>query len=177
MRSLRPFIAGYLILCLALAGMVGLSPVLHQLIEHGGRGPLHTHYGVKEITVTDLPVGDIVCLNEHERAALHGEEPVRALRTHQTFKLPTAQVARLLHALADWFGGTESSPDKNGSQHEHHSLAQLLASGLVDQPLDAPLILHFSAPFTFRFFRTDALILDAGWDAQTAGRAPPVSLS
>ena len=35
------FIAACLALSIGFAGMVGLSPALHQLVEHGGAGVAH----------------------------------------------------------------------------------------------------------------------------------------
>ena len=43
MKPWRQILAAYVALCVAFAGAVGLSPVLHRWVEHGGEGPAHVH--------------------------------------------------------------------------------------------------------------------------------------
>ncbi len=42
-KNSQRLISWYLVLCLASAGAIGISPILHQWVEHGGRGTAHTH--------------------------------------------------------------------------------------------------------------------------------------
>lgn len=45
MRHPGQIISGYVALCLALAGLAGVSPWLHVRLEHGGQAELHSHRG------------------------------------------------------------------------------------------------------------------------------------
>jgi len=174
MRSLRPLIAGYLVLCLAFASAVGLSPFLHQLIEHGGHGEWHTHAGTEK--TIGLIVGSVP--PEWQTAApLSGESKQRVVltRNHRPFKLPVAQFARLVNSVANGLGGAEQPLNPDG--HEHHSLAQLLASGLLDQHIETPVLAHFVPSGSYLLLSPDELLLASIWNAQTPDRGPPVCVS
>lgn len=45
MHRFGQIISGYVALCLALAGLAGVSPWLHVRVEHGGQAALHSHRG------------------------------------------------------------------------------------------------------------------------------------
>lgn len=191
MQLRRQIASGYLALCLAFAGLVGISPNLHRLIEHGGDGPTHAHQGVG--TAAHRPQ-----VHSHDHSHPHPHEPGRAedneletgtkgpsgffVSKHRSFSLP---LARLWHGLVHFFEHSGSNPheapdsapsnDKPG--HEHHSLARLLAAGLLEQNLDVPVL-----AFDFVLCRSslptpEAVILERRFDAQAAGRAPPLRWS
>lgn len=101
---------------------------------------------------------------------------------HESFTLPTIQICRLWHALGHFLAGDaadssrgSSSPDNPG--HTHHSLAQLLASGLIEHTIDLPQLDCIFVSFTFLCLPASDLLLEAGWDALTASRGPPSARS
>ncbi|HEY1174359.1 MAG TPA: hypothetical protein VGH19_23540 [Verrucomicrobiae bacterium] len=173
---MRSWIAGYLILCLALAGAVGLSPFLHQLIEHGGHGEWHTHshdVGSKHYTFDSAAaLAQVDSLSQVEKKA----KPVFT-RNHRPFKLPTAPIVKLVGAMADLLGSPEKNSNPSAEGHEHHSLAQLLASGLLDQHVDIPVIPHFVPKGSYQILSPDELLLASIWNAQTPDRGPPACVS
>jgi hypothetical protein len=157
MSNLRKLISCCLALSLAFAGAVAFSPVLHRLIDHGGHGRPHSHYRATRI-----------------HAPGHREARSTFRHTFNPFGLPQIDLSRLWHKLEHWLAGhAAESPAQDESGHEHHSLSQLLAGGLVEQTIDAPL---FEVIF-FVSIRGVALaenpLLDSNWDAQTATRGPP----
>jgi len=176
MKVFRPWIAGYLVLCFAWAGVVGLSPWLHQLFEHGGQGAWHTHGGAKALA---FDPGDAPVMASIGSQQGHAKEAPRRIftRNHRPFKLPTAQLAKLIEAAAEWLGNEELPANSKGEGHEHHSLAQLLASGLLDQHMDLPLLPHFLPAGDYRILTPDELLLACIWNAQTPDRGPPMSMS
>ena len=164
-------------LSLALASLAGFRPFWHQLIEHGGQGPWHTHNGYSEPKPLLLVEADTVLLVKAHPTVQPAGEATSKLKPHGDFKLPLKPLSQAVHRLAKWFGTDDTATKKNTPQHEHHSLAQLLAGGLVEQAIDIPLVLPFTAPFSIRFFGNEALLLESPWDLQSAGRAPPASWS
>lgn len=174
MRFFRPWIIGYLVLCFAFAGAVGLSPFLHQLIEHGGHGAWHTHRGEgKHLGFAH----ESVPVELQTEATSHNEVRQRPVftRNHRPFKLPTAQFARLTGVMADLLGVPEH-PIGEG-EHEHHSLAQLLANGLLDQHIEIPIAPHFVPSGSYLLLSADELLLASIWNAQTPDRGPPSFVS
>jgi hypothetical protein len=142
-RRLNQLLSCYLAGCLLIAGAVGLNPLLHQQIEHGGNGPIHVHSRA-------LSGGDL------SHSVAHPSGP-----THHRH-----------HGESDASTSPESSPE-NIPDHEHDSLPQLLVSGLIlpileihwiRQPPVGPEMGHPSA---------DPLWLERQLDLQTASRAPP----
>ena len=155
-------------LCLALAGAVGLSPYLHQLIEHGGHGALHTHPGND-----DLVFESSTKLSSIRTTALEQSHPKRTLnRNHRPFRLPVNHLATMVKALGELINGP-ASETPHGPDHEHHSLSQLLASGLLDQHIDFPVLPHFVPSGSYTFLSPDELLLASIWNAQTPDRGPP----
>jgi hypothetical protein len=186
MQLWRQIASGYLVLCLAFAGLVGISPDLHRLVEHGGDGPTHAHQGVA--TATHRPP-----VHSRDHSHPHPHEPDRAenkelearkgpsgffVSKHRSFSLP---FARLWHGFVHFLEHSASVPD--GSQdtdssdntpgHDHHSLAQLLAAGLLEQNVDAPVLAFDFVLYWSSLPTPEAVILGRRFDAQTAGRAPP----
>lgn len=146
-RFVRQFLSVWLALSCALAGMVGLSPLLHQWVEHGGQGPAHIHRGSGV-------------------ASAHAHKPGHA---HSHDHSPGHSHAGHHHH----HGGDHDEP---GPDHEHGSLAQLLASGLVDLNdglvFDAAGVSQVVARIQF----PDSLLHVNGIDLRTAGRGPPSHL-
>src|SRR5262245_22749691 len=145
MTRIRQFVSCYLALCLAGGGAVAISPVLHRLIEHGGYGPAHTHSDL----ALRLAIRQHLRQHEHGHSHSHNHDSPPLCRprlfehSFEPFGLPKLSLARVWHALHHFFEAAtlpESSPPERGPGHEHHSLFQLLASGLVDQPLAEPLL-------------------------------------
>jgi hypothetical protein len=160
MRRLRQVLAVYLAVTFVLAGAAGLNPLLHQWLEHGGRDPAHVHHGA----------------GAAQQVRVQG----RLARGHAPFTLPKVsaqwlrQLAhRLAHAAEE---SREPAAPTDAPGHEHHSLAQTLASGLVEAPALVELSLSV-APGTLRdATRVPARASARELDRQTAGRAPPTAL-
>ena len=178
MMRVRTWIAGYLALCLALAGTVGINPTLHRLIEHGGDGPAHAHSGFTPASASAAP------LHQHGDAHWHADAPASpppaGLFQHgfESFRLPTVALSRLWHGLTHLFGAKTSSqpaPSEGDPGHEHHSLFQLLASGLVEPPLVVEILPSIPLTFASRDFMANTPLVASEWDAQTASRGPPSS--
>lgn len=180
MRLGRRLIACYLALCFAFAGAVGVSPILHRLIEHGGQGPDHTHnHFVARGT-------DFESAHQHGDAPLHRHTPAKVVprpaaalsHSFKPFELPKIPLNGIWRALNHFLAvasASESSPSKDKPRHEHHSLFQLIVSGLVEQPLDVPILSFVPFEFISRDFVAEAFLAAHDWDAQTASRAPPLA--
>jgi len=80
-------------------------------------------------------------------------------------------VVRLLERGLRNPSGAEPSPD--GPGHEHHSLAQILASGVVDGPPDVALALVPPAAPMAASIPEPVSVLVSDWDPLTLGRGPP----
>jgi len=185
-RTVQQLVAGYVALCLALAGTVGISPVLHQWIEHAGQGHPHLHIGGQSHSTTAVHHHDQGEEHAHEHGQAHehysfsGQPAQSGLFVHNVRGIETSQIAsRLWRWIADAFDpattANDPPPDSDEPGHEHHSLAQLLASGLVELNLDLPFLDAAFLPVTFGSVPIDALLLPVGWDAQTASRGPPAA--
>ncbi len=181
MKRIQQLTSCYLVLCLAFAGAIGISPCLHQLIEHGGNGPAHAHRGdASNFSIT---------AHTHDHGIVHPKILHSERATHPTdlfahsykpFELPTIPLHQLWHAfshLLDVPTPSESSTSNDGPGHGHHSLFQLIASGLVDQPLDLPLPSFVPYEFAFPNLSQPTFVAARDWDAQTATRGPPSSRS
>ncbi len=180
MKRIQQITSCYLVLCLAFAGAIGISPVLHQLIEHGGNGSAHSHRGDASNSSSTAHTHDHGRIHPHT----HSERATRPkelfAHSYKTFKLPTIPVRKLWHAfghLLNFPTSSESSPTNGGPGHEHQSLFQLMASGLVDQPLDLPPLSFVPFEFIFYNLSQPTLVVARDWDAQTATRGPPSSRS
>ena len=173
-------LACYLALCLAFAGLVGVNPALHRLVEHGGQGPAHTHPRGLAHTVPDAGWHDHGDGQAHRHAA--PDLPARSLFSHKYTPTgePLLSLRGLWGALKAVAGTSPSSnqPQPAGDEgHHHHSLAQLLASGLIDQHLDAPVLTGPPISFVVVCCFADSPLLIPDWDAQSASRGPPTSQS
>lgn len=161
MRIVKVAIGWYLVLCLVLAGAVGLSPLLHVWLEHGGVGAAHVHWsGVAAHSEPPYPHPDY-----RKLLVNHGD----------AFDLPDLRTLGRLLAL--FVPGNEHDHSKQRSQHEHQSLAQLMLSGLVEQPLpDSHFEIYLGSCVAERLsFHT--FCAANPFDLQSAGRAPPFILS
>ncbi|MEO5616678.1 MAG: hypothetical protein ABIS67_02825 [Candidatus Eisenbacteria bacterium] len=175
MSRLRQLVAVYLAVTLAIAGAAGLSPLLHQLLEHSGQGAPHLHHG-GVLARVDEPSNKAPAVVPGE--VLRVRLKSSAVQGHRPFSLPKLSL-RLLHQLShgpvDHSGEPvpPASPDAPG--HQHHSLAQTLASGLVEAPGSAGLA-PFAAPEILRVTPQVPVRLSAReLDRQSAGRAPPAA--
>ena len=178
MKHWRLLVASYLVLCLAFAGAIGLSPVLHYWIEHGGQGPIHSHSSF----VSHVTWGS----HSHTDGQFHSQ--VRPQEDHspagffvhnyRPFALPNISLSGLFHALCHLFeglgpvGSPQPLSSENGG-HVHNSLPQMLASGCVEQALDIPLISFTPGSFLDPGLLGYTLFLPKEWNAQTASRGPP----
>ena len=182
-RHVQQWIACFLALTFAVAGLIAINPSLHVAIEHGGQGAPHTHFGLAS------PVEANGHLHQHGDDAWHRHEvpsvpriptPVLFQHSFRPFGLPTISLDRLWQALG-WFferpASGRSSPPTEGPGHEHHSLFQLLASGLVDQPLDLPVLPSIPFALVSDTRPANAILIAREWDAQTASRGPPFGWS
>jgi hypothetical protein len=150
----------YLALCVALAGAIGLSPTLHRLIEHGGLGPTHSHVFPSSGMSGSAEKASFADLMVHHRRA---------------FTFPRLPVGEFWHTLAHLLETTseQGAAEKKGNGHEHHSLAQMMASGLAEQSLDAIFLSWLQPTIVFQSFPPEALLLTRNFDLHSAGRAPP----
>ena len=146
--SLRAFISGSLALLLAMAGAIGVSPGLHHWLEHGGKGQPHIH----RPPAPAFP-------------ASFGKELV-SLRDAPSGSIAKTEAQPERHA--------EAAPQPEQSPaHEHHSLPQLVASGLIEQSAPPPLFVHRPVSFVLRVSPFIVFLLISDWEAQTASRGPP----
>ena len=181
-KLVKPILCFYLALSLMFGGLVGIVPALHQLVEHGGRGPLHTHHDALTCRLT-------MALS-HEEGSIHSRshfpEPLDHnglfVHSYAPFRFPSLPLARFWHGLCHFTelnapGASEPSRSKDGPGHEHHSLAQMMINGLVDQPIDIPLLGPLPTSYLSQDFQTNPCFVESLWDAQTAGRGPPSAQS
>lgn len=182
-KRFRQLLSCYLALCVSLAGAIGISPVLHRLVEHGGQGPLHVHYSA--------PITAEALAQPQDQASMH---PVRAhfaaqARSHESFAhasggldCPRIRLSRALHALTHFLDGGASSSSERAAPgapagHRHGSLAQLMASGLVNQFAAISLLPPIPAPVLPNRSASISVWPETPWDAQSASRGPPASPS
>ena len=162
MNRFRQLISGYLAFTIVAAGVVGLSPLLHTWIEHGGHGPHHSH--LKPLRHAPKAPQRVLA----RKAFAHSIKP---------FTIPglgrfQAALSNCLQRLA-----SKSRPATDGEpEHEHHSLAQLLANGLID-------VSFVGAPLIPERVSADCIpvcvppFLLAASNAELPGRGPPSTLS
>ena len=193
MKRVHQLVACFLALSVFLAGLVAVSPALHVVIEHGGQGPAHTHRGGPAVASSALTLPDPGHVHPHEHAPVNrSERPVlHAARlnffvsNHGAFtfrEVPLRRVWEALSSLLERAGDlSHPSPDPasdGGSPgHEHRSLAQLLACGLIEQTVEAPWFELGFVPCPFVSPAAQEVLLLRPLDAQTAGRAPPSAWS
>ena len=179
----RQLIAGFLALCLALAGAVAVNPVLHQWVEHGGRGGAHVHFSGG--AAGDRPASHFHDGHHHSHAAIpesgRGSTPASTTQsglfvpTTRPFELP-AGFGQVWQWVARAFAADSPETEPMGDQpgHEHHSLVQSLAAGTVELHAELPclgLVQRFFPPIGWH---PNTVLREHAWDLQTAGRGPPV---
>lgn len=184
MKRLRHIVSWYVALCVAFAGVVGISPLLHQVVEHGGRGPAHVHARIaRSHTPPVHPHHHGPSERSHDSFVFPFPESSPSpgsvfVHGHPSFRFPTESLARLWHALGHFISGDPEDPygtpfDPSHPDHSHHSLAQLMADGLVEGVIDLPRLPGLSSPTSKVCSPFQALLPNPPWDAQTAGRGPP----
>ena len=182
MKIWRQLVVSYLALCLAFAGVIGLSPVLHFWIEHGGQGPIHTHSGFVPQVSQSGHSHDGGRFHQHAQTAENPLPTGLFAHSYRSFELPNISLARLCHALCHLLqgvgpaGSQQPFPNDKGG-HEHHSLPQMMASGCVDQALDVPLLSFTPGALVAPDFPALTLFLPSDWNAQTPSRGPPSTRS
>lgn len=171
MRPARQFTATSLVLCLLTAGAIGVSPVLHRLIEHGGQGGIHAHLAGKHASASHRNT-------RHPHA--HGRfEQTRSPELVEAKQERNSAAIHLIRLAHDWIhqpAGHSSVPADSSSDepnHEHHTLPQTLLNGLVEQHLDIPLLHKPVAMSDFIACSPETFFLSRDLDAQSASRAPP----
>jgi hypothetical protein len=177
MSRMRQLVSCYLTLCLLGGGTVALNPVLHLWIEHGGHGPMHYHAGGAIHAAHPQPQRHAEGPN-CDPALVQPPPAGRFVHAGEPFGLPKIAL-RLWHALADLFvtASSDDTPAENGPAHNHDSIFQLLAAGLVEPSTCAP-GLPRAPGLTARAFATaDTRDIIKDWDAQSASRAPPTARS
>ncbi len=180
MKRWQQLIACYSALCVVLAGAVGRSPLLHVSVEHGGAAAPHTHVE-NDCALENAPV--------HNHPHPHGtvEQPTFPPRTFAAppilrrgeksltlFGLEPQDIYRAIGRVVMLaVERVPANPAKNGHDHTHHSLPELLLSGAVEGALQiTPLV---CAPERFTFFSpvAETRLVAAEWNASTATRGPP----
>lgn len=159
-RRWLQFIACSLAVCFALAGAVALHPALHRWVEHGGAGAAHHH------------------LHPHPHLPLRGAKAVQHAAKDPNaltlFGLQPQDVYRaLLSLISDSADSSPAAPDDGDTEHTHHSLPQLLLSGLVEGAVEiTPLVI---APERCSLFclLAESVIVAGEFYSPTAGRGPP----
>jgi hypothetical protein len=166
LKLARQLTALFLSASFVVSGFAGLSPLLHVLLEHGGRGPLHVHHHNAPIKAR----------SGFSPAAVKGiRVSVRpAPLSARLMKLPQALLGgmwhNLLHALADdETGGPVSAP----AAHHHDSLAQSLASGGVTVALTGMPVLGAPVRAVLYVLSSDAVRTAGEFQSHRFGRGPP----
>lgn len=189
---MRQLTACYLALCLAAGGAVGLSPVLHHLIEHGGQGPRHVHWGLAPRAASAPEARAEAHHHGDEHWHRHDAEPVRAIESRRTSllehsverhgvrKFSLSRLARGLARLIETAAPAHPRPAHPAdapADHRHDSVFQLLAGGLVDQAPDALPTVFLPSPRVPCATPASRPAVIRDWDAQTASRGPPAARS
>jgi len=180
-RPLQKAIAIFVTFGVALAGVIGLNPRLHVLVEHSGAAALHSHSGGRQ-AATEFT-------HAHAHSHVH-QDAGKASRSRSVFFPTPALVAHaqpltlfgltpgdVYHAIGRVISialtPLAATPDQSNGDHTHHSLSQLLLSGAVEGAVEiGPLIVK---PERFTFFRSspETRPVVAEWNASTATRGPP----
>ena len=164
-RRWQSFIACSLALCFALAGTVAIHPALHRWVEHGGSGHDHNHLGASHSHPhPQAPDGPFV-ISHSSSVIPSGDLTLFGLQPQHFYR-----------AVAQWLvRATESDPPPEGdSDHTHHSLPQLLLSGLVEGAVEiSPLIIRPGPRVWFSSVPESRVVVSVLF-APTAGRGPPV---
>jgi hypothetical protein len=177
----RQIISCYLALCVALAGAVGLSPVLHVMVEHGGHGHAHSHAGFQRS-------GKVTLEHAHNHPHSHPHSNFHSGSRDQLSRLIAEkyppqklfglELKDVYRAVGGWVAQAfehlpQAPADNESGSHTHHSLAQMLLNGTVEGVADVPPLV--CAPILFRFSDqiSSARFSASHFDAQSASRAPP----
>lgn len=171
----QKIISAYAALCFALAGIIGLSPALHVGVEHGGRTALHTHPGGNGRAVSashahphphDWKNYSPVASPARSRVSSGGSLTLFGLEPRNIYDA----VGRWLARAAESFPAAPG-PDEPG--HTHHSLAQLLLSGLVEGAIEiTPLVVAPERGALFCLIPESVTVAGELY-SPTAGRGPP----
>jgi len=178
-KRCQQILSCYLALCVALASAIGLSPELHVWLEHGGHGQTHTHAGA----------GGKAHAHTHARprsqssstAFLPASQKAEIFfaEAYRPFTLPGFDLKTVYAGIGRWFAHAWShateAPAKDDSDHDHHSLPQLLMAGLIEGACDAPDLICAPPPVASAVTHCKPVGPVSDWNAQTASRAPPQS--
>ena len=174
MKRGQQLLSFYLALCVAFAGAVGISPVLHVMVEHGGHGHTHSHAGLKN--------GNAIAEHAHPHPhPVPESQPAKSARIalpDHSPKLFGFHLSDVYRAVGGWIAGAVdplpvTPVDENGSSHTHHSLAQMLLSGTVEGVADVPPLVCAPSVFTLSPESSRSSFVASLFDAQTASRGPP----
>lgn len=185
-KRFQQFLSWYLVLSLALAGAIALSPVLHRAIEHQGMGPLHTHshshQGFRTETAHHAHGHDHDSQHRHvrEHAGVGGHRHTHGFFTHShhRFTLPALDWRGLWQTIGRYFSNGDGFPSRESpldsdEGHSHHSLPELLAAGLVDVAVDIHPLLVVPESACPRSNAASERLPSSCWNAQTPTRGPP----
>jgi len=104
------------------------------------------------------------------------EDAAAFVQPHRPFHWPKIPYDPLRRALAALFPGADTDPNSDASgdaDHEHQSIFQLLAQGLVDQMASLDPILEGGGAIIFIQASWPALVFSDRWEGQSASRGPP----
>lgn len=179
MKRWQQLLSFFLVLCVAVAGAVGISPKLHVFVEHGGHGAVHTHIGAGGVVYSHedvCPQGSgVFCLVDASAPPV-GPAKLSLLEPKplKLFGLQPRDICRAFGRLiAKAVAYLPAAPSNSGAGHTHHSLAQMLISGVVEGAAVAPVLVFAPEHFTFVSLLPDTRLASSGWYAPTASRGPP----
>jgi hypothetical protein len=178
MKRWQQWLSCYLVLCLVVASVVGLSPTLHWWIEHGGRGHAHAHAGLQKSRSLEREHAH-PHRHDFSHAASRAQLPrllVEKYPRPRLFGLEVKDVYRAVGGvLALLARHLPKAPpgDDDREPHTHHSLAQMLLSGAVEGTVDVSLV-KGPAGFTRASLVSTTHFLTFDFNPQTASRAPPI---
>lgn len=179
--GLRQIITVYVVACLVLAAMAGVSPSLHVLLEHGGLGAAHVH-GRK---ANRLPAHAHANVPAEAHAQGHPHTHSSALPAknslfvHEVGAFPSVDELAVLiwnrvHAWLEHSNPAPVPPDP-ASEHRHDSLTSLMSEGAIEHAAPASLCVAMSGGFCYRLPALVTRTVAIDWDPQSSPRAPPVS--
>ena len=183
--GIKNFVTAYLLLCLAFAGAVGLSPLLHQWVEHAGEGSPHVHGPRGHFHHPSASASSRETQREHDdHSHPHRHSQGVVVRTERLFvhsegSFPEVDVLvvrawQSLWALLANGDSSESNERSSEGEHHHESLAASLTSGLIDS---AEPLVEFVPPQTQSSARASVLfsrVVAFDWNSVTAPRGPPL---
>lgn len=179
MKRWQQLLSFCLVLCVALAGAVGLSPALHVFVEHGGHGASHTHLGAGGVAYSheDVCPPEPGVFRTVVPPAAASQSAKLFLAESKPLTLFGLQPQDMVHAfgrlIAKALAHLPAAPSPGNAGHTHHSLAQMLINGVVEGAAVAPLFAFAPEQFTFVSLLPDSRRASSNWYAPTAGRGPP----